>query len=109
MKLKELVEGSSHKKRYNEKEALEAVKHWGPAIQFMENPSEAVKLAAVQNNSYALKFIDNPSQLILLTALKDQRFINQQFDYDRFIKKHFANNTLLMKKWLRYGQVMRES
>ncbi|MCK9369638.1 hypothetical protein M0R04_07000 [Candidatus Dojkabacteria bacterium] len=110
MKLKELLESSTNNKTIRkEKEALADVNKWGPAIQFIDNPSEAVKLAAVTQRGFAVVFIKNPTQLVISTALKEPVFIGMQHRYERFIKEYFADNTLLMKKWLRYGEAMRNS
>ncbi len=78
-------------------------------IQSLQNPTENVQLAAVKSNPLTIEVIKNPTQKVLIVALKSQRFINEKNRYEGFIKRHFANNTLLMKKWLRYGEAMRES
>jgi hypothetical protein len=87
---------------------LAAVKQRPYAIICIKNPLEAVQLAAVNNHGYVIQYIKNPTQTALLTALKDLRFINNQDHYELFVKKQFANNTILMKKWLRYGEAKRE-
>ncbi len=91
-----------------EREQIELVSANGWAIKHMQNPAEAVQLAAINHTGYAIRYIRNPTQEALLLGLKSQDFIYDQPAYDRFIKLQFANNTLLMKKWLRYGQTMRE-
>jgi hypothetical protein len=87
---------------------LAAVNNYGPAIAYIKNPSEGVQLAAISQQGYLIKYINNPTQTVLLTVLKDLRFINNQGIYEKAVRRLFANNTLLMKKWLRYGEAMRE-
>ncbi|MCK9369786.1 hypothetical protein M0R04_07770 [Candidatus Dojkabacteria bacterium] len=115
-----------------EKEQIAIVNNDGFQIRNISNPSLAVQIAAVHRNpivirhlpdssevvqlsaiadlqGWAIQFIHNPTTKVLLTALKDLKFIKDEEEYETFIKQYFANNTLLMKKWLRYGQAMRES
>ncbi len=87
---------------------LDAVKIRGYTIQHIKNPSEAVQLAAVKRDGHAIQFIKNPAPGVIQLALKHPTLISKPDDYERLVKKYFANNTILMKKWLRYGQVMRD-
>jgi hypothetical protein len=95
---------------HNPSEAVQlaAVTREGPAIMYIENPFESVQLAAVKQNGYTINYIKNPTQKVLLTALKNLNFIKLQKAYETFVKEYFADNTLLMKKWLRYGEAIRE-
>jgi PP-loop superfamily ATP-utilizing enzyme len=58
---------------------------------------------------------------MLRRVLTDEKFIKQQhwrnrsngrstsaYEYDDFVKKYFKDNTILMNKWLRYAQNIRE-
>ncbi|MCK9369763.1 hypothetical protein M0R04_07655 [Candidatus Dojkabacteria bacterium] len=87
---------------------LIAVQNDGWIIQYIKHPTPQVQLVAVSRWPPALEYIDNPTQEALLTALKAPVFIRMTTKYERVVKKLFANNTILMKKWLRYGQAMRE-
>jgi hypothetical protein len=89
---------------------LAAVTQNGYAIQHIENPSEAVQLAAVTKFVDAIEYIENPTQLVIKTILTNPIVIydNQKY-YERLVKEIFKDNTLLMKKWLRYGETMRNS
>jgi hypothetical protein len=49
---------------------LEKVKKNGFAIEFIANPSEAVKMAAVKQNGWAIICISNPSQALRQAAGK---------------------------------------
>jgi hypothetical protein len=102
--------GSNIYKIHSPSEAVQlaAISQHEYAIRYIKNPSEAVQLAAISQHGYVIQYIKNPTQTVLLTVLKDLRFINKQGIYERFVKKYFANNTLLMKKWPRYGEAMRE-
>lgn len=49
-----------------------------------------------------------PSDLVL-PILTNERFITvYSRNYDSFVKHHFKNNSLLMNKWLRYAENIRE-
>ena len=52
-----------------ESEQLDIVEKNGWAIQYIENPSEEVKLAAVKENGCAIKYIKNPSEAVKLAAI----------------------------------------
>ncbi len=90
---------------------LAAVKKRGRAIGYITQagivPSEAVQIAAVSQDGAAIISIDNPSNPVIKTALTNQSFVEKEVWYNSTIEKLFANNTLLMKKWLRYGENMR--
>ncbi len=87
---------------------LAAVNKDGSAIQDIENPHESVQMMAIQKGAWVICSIDCPSPKAIKTALTTQSFINNSYDYDRTVKKIFADNALLMKKWLRYSESMRE-
>ncbi|MCK9369656.1 hypothetical protein M0R04_07090 [Candidatus Dojkabacteria bacterium] len=86
---------------------MAAINQYSWAIRYIKNPSEAIQLTAVAIAAWVVRYIDNPTTKVLLTALKDLKFIKDEEEYNGFVKKYFANNTLLMKKWLRYGEAMR--
>jgi hypothetical protein len=96
-----------HIKNPSEAVQLAAIDQYYWAITHIKNPSEAAQIAVINANVWAIRYIDNPTTKVLLIALKDSEFINDKEEYDNFIKWQFANNTLLMKKWLRYGETMR--
>ena len=83
---------------------LAAVKQDGYVIQYIKDPSIEVQLAAAKKSGYAIKYIENPShELITLPSV-----IKIKDLYDPMIKKIYPNNNLLIKKWIRYGDTMRE-
>ncbi len=69
-------------------------------------PSEVVQMAAVSRAGSAIAYIPNPSNNVLMTAFKNPSFVKSKF-YDKMVKQYFKDNTMLMKKWLRYGETMR--
>ncbi len=109
MKLFEISKQQADWNTKYEKQQIAIVSRDGHIIDKIHNPSEAVQIAAVEAWPYGIIGIEHPTQTVLLVALKDERFIRTQLGYEDFIKTHFANNTLLMKKWLRYGEAMREA
>jgi hypothetical protein len=62
----------------------------------------------IRNNPQLIINIKNPSKTLLNIALIDQKFINNVTKYNTFVKNCFKNNTVLMNKWLRYAENMRE-
>ncbi len=77
------------------------------SMREIKNPSEAVQLAAVNQYGWNIIYNDNPIERVAMIALRSPGFIEEQDWYERFVRSYFANNTLLMKKWLRYGENMR--
>lgn len=130
MKLFEIVRQSPDWDTKSEKEQTAHVRKNPSDIKYIENPSEFIQLLAVNSSAWVIKYIEhpteavqnismvkwpsgiryikNPTQEALLIALKSFSFINMSSLYNHFIKEYFANNTILMKKWLRYGETMRE-
>ena len=53
-----------------EEKNIAAVQQNGYAVQYIENPSEAVQLAAVQQNGHAVQYIENPSEAVQLAAVQ---------------------------------------
>ncbi len=49
---------------------LEAVKHNGYEIRFINNPTEKICLEAVNNKAIAIKYIDNPSERVQIESIK---------------------------------------
>ncbi len=87
---------------------LAAVKRNLTAIRDIKNPTEAVQLFVIGYSAGYVTDIEHPTQNAVRLALKNRQFIvHEPHAYERFVKIHFANNILLMKKWLRYGEVMR--
>jgi hypothetical protein len=86
---------------------LAAVTRYGRALRFISDQSEAVKSAAVNQDMYAFVYVNNPSDEMIKLALTSRYFIDSPSLYEYITKKLFANNTILMKKWLRYGETMR--
>ncbi len=107
MKIKELFEAVDWTSK-SEKQQIAQVKRGSVSIQGIRNPSEAVQLAIIDVFPPDIRYIENPTQKVLLMALKSKIFINMTKTYETFIRKYFASNTLLMKKWLRCGEAMRE-
>ena len=52
-----------------ELEQIECVKHFGYAIQYIQNPSKEVQLAAVQRCWSNIKYIQNPTKMAQLTGV----------------------------------------
>ena len=126
MKLIDIFEASTDINDMSEEVQLAAVKGYGDAIRFIKNPSPEVQLAAVKQDAYAIQFIKNPSQEVQLAAVSQSgqaieyiknpshelitlpSVIKIKDLYDNLIKNIYPNNNLLIKKWIRYGDTMRE-
>jgi hypothetical protein len=106
------------KKGYcTEENQLAVVKQDWPAIEVLLRAGvtvpESVMLAAVSKNGAALHIIyivikDLP-KAVVTTALTEPNFIHMGTDfYGQFVKDYFKDNTVLMNKWLRYRDNMRD-
>lgn len=70
--------------------------------------SDKAKLAAVKENAMSLALITNPTPEMVKIGLTDEEFINDYpEEYERTVRNIFKNNTILMNKWLRYAENMR--
>lgn len=90
------------------------------AEQMQVKIDDDVLHAAVEAFPAAVKFVvpfmDKPPKDWVQKALTDEKWImyKRHFtepalnDYDTFVKHHFKGNTILMNKWLRYAQNIRE-
>jgi hypothetical protein len=86
---------------------LAAVAANGFAIKFIKNPCEAAQLASVSKVGSAIRYIENPSNKVILIALKQPNFIRRRDDYAMIVKDLFKDNTILINKWLRYAEMVR--
>lgn len=53
------------------KDQLFRVKYFGPAIEYIENPSHKIQLAAVSETGYAIRYCRDPSEDVQLAAVKN--------------------------------------
>jgi hypothetical protein len=73
--------------QYTPTEQLEAVTQYGGIVCMFQHPTkEAVKVALVEP-----KWISSDDET-----------------YEEFVEEYFKNNTILMNKWLRYAQNIRD-
>jgi hypothetical protein len=82
----------------------------GFVISGIENPTEEMQLAAIQNHIGTLSGIANPTPKVIKLALTSPHNFDHDSIYESFkheVKRLFKDNALLMKKWLRYGETMR--
>ncbi|MCK9369772.1 hypothetical protein M0R04_07700 [Candidatus Dojkabacteria bacterium] len=86
---------------------LAAIRHQPWAVVFLKNPTLAAQKLAVKLEPWQLDAIKNPDPAIIRMALTDIRFIQSPSSYIRTVNWLFKDNDLLMKKWLRYGETMR--
>ncbi len=88
-------------------------------LEFIKKPTEAVQLIAIKHSGLAImklieKGIKSFSPIMIKTALTDPELINfsgswgKMASYNDVVVALFPNNALLMKKWIRYGQAMRD-
>ncbi len=86
---------------------LAAVKARPDSIRYIDNPSESVQLASAEYFGWAVRYIKNPSYQVIKTALSEHNLLGNEIEYERVVKEIFASNHLLIKKWIRYGQTIR--
>jgi hypothetical protein len=87
---------------------LAAVRRNGYLVGTIPSPSEAVQLAAVNSSPAAITSIKGiPSTTAIKLALTNANFISWEIEYNDTVKELFKDNNLLMQKWLRYGETVR--
>lgn len=59
---------------FSEDKWMVAVNKDRHAIRYIENPSEAVKIAAVEANGFSIQFIQNPSEDVQMAAVKQNAY-----------------------------------
>jgi hypothetical protein len=59
---------------FSEDKWMAAVKSGGPAIQYIENPSEAMQMAAVKSDGYAIEYIKKPSEAVQMAAVNENGY-----------------------------------
>jgi hypothetical protein len=100
-----------HIKNPSEAVQLAAVAQDGFAICYVIDnrnvPSEAVQMLAVKQDVYTIHVIRNPAPAVIKAALTNSALVHQVLEYEYLVNKLFADNALLMKKWIRYGETMR--
>jgi hypothetical protein len=96
--------------KMTEPEMIASVKEDPDNIMHMPNATPKVMIAAVKEYGGALRNFwmdrDIPKEVIN-TALTEPSFVTNGRDYDSLVKDMFADNSILMNKWLRYGKNMR--
>ncbi len=60
---------------------LAAVKKWGDALRYIENPSRDIVFNAVKSSAQAIRYIVRPSRRFQLIAVKQNPDIIQYIDY----------------------------
>ena len=90
MNIKMLVEISGRSKEWalsftfsTEKEALEAVKRNGDALQYVKDQTEAVCLEAVKRNGDALRYVKDQTEAVCLEAVKRNGYALQYVDFTK--------------------------
>jgi hypothetical protein len=74
-------------------------------IPFITDP---VKVAACKSEGVNILHINNPTPDMVKAALTEPMFIDQEPElYEQFVKKHFKSNSIMMNKWLRYAENVR--
>lgn len=73
MKIREI--GNSDLNFASEQQQINAVKKNWMAIEYIDNPSDAVQLAAIAHNGYAIRHIKNPTDAAQLMAVENQGFL----------------------------------
>jgi hypothetical protein len=87
---------------------LAAIKQKPTLIKYLKNPAAEVQMLAVSKDGFTIKGIKDPSLEVIRAALQNPKTIRKQPQYDKLVKHIFKDNTMLMNKWLRYGETMRD-
>lgn len=93
-----------------EPQMIAAVKEDPDNIMHMSNATPKVMMAAVKTYGGTLRnfWMEKPSKEIVNAALTEPSFVSNARDYNNLVKDMFADNGILMNKWIRYGQNMRD-
>jgi hypothetical protein len=86
--------------------------HWGILSYFTEVLPEKYITpelieACLKISICNIRSVPHPTKEHVTTALTDPEFIQEPDLYTDFVKKHFKDNTVLLNKWMRYGENMR--
>ncbi|MCK9369670.1 hypothetical protein M0R04_07160 [Candidatus Dojkabacteria bacterium] len=110
MKLIELFEAIDWNTKSEKQQIAMLVGGMGYKISSIKNPSEAVQLAAINLNAWNITYINRPTHTVIKLALSNLcTYSNNKDGYDMLVTKLFKDNTLLARKWIRYGNTMRKS
>jgi hypothetical protein len=92
-----------------EPQMIAAVKEDPDNIMHMPHATEKVQLTAVKEYGGALRnfWAERPSKAVVNAALTEPTFVHDARSYDALVKDMFADNSIMMHKWIRYGQNMR--
>lgn len=79
-------------------------------LQFIHRElSPELQMRLVSWNGKCIEYLHNPTNEVVKVALTSEPFIKYWHSaYENFVKRHFKDNTVLMNKWLRYRDNMRE-
>jgi hypothetical protein len=91
----------------SEEAQLAAITYNAGAFISIKNPSEAAQKLAISLNPLAIvRYIKSPSPSVARAILTNPIIINS-VDYPKLVARFFRDNNMLMNKWLRYGEAMR--
>jgi hypothetical protein len=98
-------------KHPTEEAQILAASKYGDSIKYLYKigiiPSQAVQIAAVTKNPFSIEYIPNPSTSVIKIVLTSEMVLRRPLIYDKLVHQLFKDNALLVKKWLRYGETMR--
>ncbi|MCK9369774.1 hypothetical protein M0R04_07710 [Candidatus Dojkabacteria bacterium] len=100
----------NHGTHFDEDMLLLAISHNGFVIGSIDDPSEEMQMTAIKDHIGTISSIVNPTPRVVKFAFSNPQYFLHDHLYDTFkheVARIFADNTLLMKKWLRYGEAMR--
>ena len=112
MKVKDLFEELTPN-QMSEEEQRQLVSDMPAAIRKIKNPSEAVqRIACRANGSYIHEIMRKgikPSKEVITTALTNDNMLElaRTEIYDDIVKQLFPTSSLLVNKWIKYGDFMR--
>lgn len=77
------------------------------SIKYIKNPTPRVQMEAVKRTCGMILHIEDPCQEVIDYVLRNQDFIAFKVAWDDIIMKIFKQNTIMVNKWIRYGDRMR--
>jgi hypothetical protein len=81
----------------------------GYIIKYIKDPDEELQLLALQHSSGPIVYIQNPTKRVTDQVLRDEDFIiTSPHQYKDFVSRIFKDNSILINKWIRYCDNVRD-
>lgn len=81
----------------------------GYAIKYVRDPDEELQLLAIDMVSAPVMYIKKPTKKVTDQVLRDEDYISTSpNNYKAFVMRIFKGNSILINKWIRYCDNVRD-